>query len=61
VTAATNGEAPSTCSVARIATSFGLLRQHTSAYVSIRRRASAYVSVRQHTSAYISMDCASHI
>jgi hypothetical protein len=30
-----------------------VIRQHTSAYVSIRQHTSAYVSIRQHTSAYV--------
>jgi hypothetical protein len=32
-----------------------VIRQHTSAYVSIRQHTSAYVSIRQHTSAYASI------
>ncbi len=32
-----------------------LLRQHTSAYVSIRQHASAHASMRQHASAYVSI------
>jgi hypothetical protein len=35
--------------------SHSLLRQHTSAYVSIRQHTLAYVSMRLHTSAYVSM------
>jgi hypothetical protein len=31
-----------------------VIRQHTSAYVSIRQHTSAYVSIRQHTSAFSS-------
>jgi hypothetical protein len=32
-----------------------ILRQHTSAYVSIRQHTSAYVSIRPHTTAYVSI------
>jgi hypothetical protein len=32
-----------------------IIRQHTSAYVSIHQHTSAYASIRQHTSAYVSI------
>jgi hypothetical protein len=43
------------CAARKSSASVRILRQHTSAYVSIRQHTSAYVSIRQHTSAYVSI------